>query len=441
MDASESEYGLTLTLHSKADSDIYKNNTPSAFTNNLKHPIKLSLDEQYELCLANIHSPKYHSCMLKKSDTTRNDINFHIGMFLYDEDESDWKFLKGSKIDLWTSSLKKDISGVELDNDVSRADFVKRFNNSFKVNSEENDVARKCLAIFNSFLSHKYQEGHAPRTVVECDSCEPHISILGLGYELEGTNYENLSRPWGNEFFQEFNPGERNHLRFKHVNDLPEEEKYHIFDLLMWASQVDMQGYIFNVLDKHRPDFVRKHRARKLLRDAIQGTDVTSWTRLQDIYADEAFWKVWTHSKRVPQLVLYASFGDKMSHYLSLGGAGGGGDKIYLASCGYGNGINVADTNPLLSPRFTNPKIGSLLVYSDLVKKSVRFASHITNLLGIVTIDNDLYNKPNPPTIYRPISHNFVQSVSVQITDENGEDICFGPDSYVALEILIRKRR
>ena len=81
------------------------------------------------------------------------------------------------------------------------------------------------------------------------------------------------------------------------------------------------------------------------------------------------------------------------------------------------------------------------MVYSDLVKRSVRFASHITNLLGIVTINNDLYNKPNPPTIYRPISHNFVQSVSVQITDENGDELNFNDDSYVALEILIRKRR
>ena len=61
--------------------------------------------------------------------------------------------------------------------------------------------------------------------------------------------------------------------------------------------------------------------------------------------------------------------------------------------------------------------------------------------MGIVTINNDLYNKPNPPTIYRPISHNFVQSVSVQITDENGDEISFGADSYVALEILIRKSR
>ena len=48
---------------------------------------------------------------------------------------------------------------------------------------------------------------------------------------------------WINEFFQEFNPGERDHLRFKHVNDMPEKEKYHIFDLLLWVLKVDIYSY------------------------------------------------------------------------------------------------------------------------------------------------------------------------------------------------------
>ena len=309
MDVSESEYGLTLTLHSKANSDIYKNNTPSAFTNNLKHPIKLSLDEQYELCLANIHSPAYQSCMLKKSDTIRNDINFHIGMFMYNEDESDWRLLQDSKIDLWTYSLNKDISGLELDNDVSRTDFVKRFNNSFIVNMQQNDVTQKCLAIFNSFLSHKYHEGHGKGFMSECASCE---ILRGLGYEFEDTNYENLSRGWGNEFFHEFNPGERDHLRFKDLNNMPEKEKYHLFDLLLWVLKVDVYSYILNVLDKYRPEFVKKHRARKVLKTVLKGTNET-WTKLQDIFADETFRKCWSFSIKVPQLVLYASFGDKMS--------------------------------------------------------------------------------------------------------------------------------
>lgn len=432
MDVSESEYGLTLTLHSKANSDIYKNNRPSAFTNNLKHPIRLSLDEQYELCLANIHSPAYQSCLLKKSDINRNGINFHIGMFMYNEDESDWELMQDSKIDLWSYSLNRDISGLELDNDVSRTDFIKRFYNGFNINSEQiNLVKRKCLSIFNSFLRHKYDEGHTAGPLLGCGVCETLFESDGSGRKKFVGNIT----PGGNDIFQEFDLSERDHLRFKHVNDLLVKEKYHIFDLLMWVINVDLYGYIINVLHKYRPEFT-KYQARRIIHKMFKPTG-EKFTKLQDIFTDNVFKKMWSSKGKVPQMALYASFGDKMSKYFSIGED----KKMVVVSCGYEDSTNMVDFNPILTPKFVNQKIGSLLVYSDLVKKSVRFASHITNLLGIVTINNDLYNKPNPPTIYRPISHNFVQSVSVQITDENGDELNFNDDSYVALEILIRKRR
>ena len=99
MEASESEYGLTLTLHSKANKDTYKNNKPGAFTNILKVPVRLDQNENYEVCLANIHSPSKRAFLLKRHDFRRNDIRFHIAMFLYDENESGWKLLDKSRID------------------------------------------------------------------------------------------------------------------------------------------------------------------------------------------------------------------------------------------------------------------------------------------------------------------------------------------------------
>ena len=125
-----------------------------------------------------------------------------------------------------------------------------------------------------------------------------------------------------------------------------------------------------------------------------------------------------------------------MAKYLSVGKS----DKVVRLSCGIENALNMFDYNPILTPQFSNPKIDSLFVYSDLVSKSIRVADHITNLLGIVTINSDTYNKPNPPPIYRPISHNFIQSVSVKITDGDGGEVDFEPDSYVSLKIVIRKR-
>ena len=114
--------------------------------------------------------------------------------------------------------------------------------------------------------------------------------------------------------------------------------------------------------------------------------------------------------------------------------------KIALITCGNKGELNMFDYNPILTPKFSNPKIDSLFVYSDLVSKSIRVADHVTNLLGIVTINNAVYNKPNPPPIYRPISHNFIQSASVRITDGDGEEVDFEHGSYVSLEIVIRKR-
>ena len=68
MDTSESEYGLTLTLHSNANKDVYKDNNPSAFTNLLKIPVKLNQNDNYEVSLANFHSPKTQGLLLKRSD-------------------------------------------------------------------------------------------------------------------------------------------------------------------------------------------------------------------------------------------------------------------------------------------------------------------------------------------------------------------------------------
>ena len=79
MDTSESEFGLSLTLHSKANLNIYKNNKPCSFTNVLKVPVKLDQNEKYEVCLANIHAPSTHAFLLERSDFRRNDVRFHIG--------------------------------------------------------------------------------------------------------------------------------------------------------------------------------------------------------------------------------------------------------------------------------------------------------------------------------------------------------------------------
>ena len=192
MYASETEYGLTLTLHSKANRDVFKDNEPCSFTNILKVPVKLDQNEHYEACLANIHAPSYQAFVLKKSDPIDNDIAFHMGMFQYDDDISDWKLLDNSNIDLWSHTLNKDITGLELDNGVSRIDFIKRFRGSFDLSRDVGVKKKLCLSVFNSFLRHKYGDDHAKTIVADCEKCKTLAASSGGGVLNDTRNGSNI---------------------------------------------------------------------------------------------------------------------------------------------------------------------------------------------------------------------------------------------------------
>ena len=436
METTESEFGLTLTLHSKANLDVYKNNRPCSFTNILKVPVKLNQDEKYEVCLANIHSPTNQAYVLNRSDVRRNDVRFHVGMFLYDEDKSKWELLKNSKIDLWSYSLNKDVPGLSLDNEISRHDFFQRFRDSFNISPHANLKQRKSLSIFNMFLRHKYDPGHDnPSGVGDCEKCTEFFASNG-DYALDPTR-ERADVGDGLphiDFFEDYDSSKKDHIWFKHLDDINPAEKYYNFDNSLSIIGKDKYAYLKDVIYNNVPHSTKiaVHRIVNRIGDHRN----RKFSNFQKIFNHEIYTNMWYRSNKIPQLVLYASFGDKMAKYLSVDKN----EKIVMLTCGNENRLNMFDYNPILIPQFVNPKIDSLFIYSDLVEKSIRVGEHITNLLSIITINNAIYNKPNPPTIYRPVSHNFVQSVSVKILDQNGDEVYFEPDSYIALEIVIRKR-
>ena len=180
MHSSEAEFGLTLTVHSNANKDVYKENNPCAFTNILKIPVTLDQNDRYECCLANIHSPVYQTLLLKKREHRKNDIKFHLGMFIYNEDKARWDMLDKSKIDLWSYSLNKNISGLDYDDDtdITRIDFFKRFRDSFNLSSHVNVPQTASLSLFNLFLRHKYDDDHTMGVSVgECPKCRELVEI------------------------------------------------------------------------------------------------------------------------------------------------------------------------------------------------------------------------------------------------------------------------
>ena len=438
MDTTEAEHGLTLTLHSNANKDIYKENSPCGFTNLLKIPVKLDPNEKYEACLANIHTPTTQALLLKRSDHDRNDIRFHIGMFLFDDVKSDWKLLDGSKIDLWSYSLNKNVSGLEFGNGVARVDFIKRFRDSFNLSSTVNFKNQKCLAVFDIFLRHKYGNGHdgVATTVSECRKC---IELMASDGSTSGRGIrEGINIGHGLpyiDFFEDYNLDKKDQIYFKNLEDLNSEEKYYIFNQILYIYGVDKYAYIREVIYNNLPHTNKAGIGRLVnkIRDKVTNK---KFAKFQQIFRHDIYAKLWFQKKVTPQFALFASFGDKMSKYLSIGKE----QKMVLLTCGNEKTFNIFDYNPILMPRFFNPRIDSLYIYSDLISKTVRVGDYITNLLGIVTINNKIYNRPNPQIIYRPLAHNFIQSVSVKIADENGDIVNYTPDSYVALEIIIRKR-
>ena len=434
----ESENGITVTLHSDASKTTYQGNTPSAFTNVLKYPIRMSHNENYEACLTNIHIPAYQSLLLKKSDSYRNYIKFNIGLFIYDEQNADWKLMDDSKIDLWSYSLNKDVSAVELDNDVSRSDFVKRLNTSFNFKEKQDNVQKKkqCLALFYLFLRHKYETGHDDGTLRACTKCKTYYSSNSSTSDLPlddrpdvilGDIIPHIS------FIEEFDINRKDHIWLKHLEDLTINEKYNFFDTLFNILDIDKYKYLRDIIHKNLN--FSKIQARRYV-NRIKDSEGNEYKTIQNLFVAESYKALWKHKKLVPQLVLYATFGDKMCDYLSINRD----TKIVIVSCADEKTFRMYNDNLILTPKFNKEKFKSLFIYSDIVQKT-RFGDYMTNLLGIVTMDNNIYTNPTNIPIFRPVSHNFIQSISIRITDHIGESPNFQQGSYTALEIIIRKQQ
>jgi hypothetical protein len=427
----ESEYGITLTLHSDASNFEYQNNTPSSFTNILKLPIKLDHNENYEACLTNIHIPAYQSYLLKKSDSWRNDIKFNIGLFIFDEFQSEWNLLEDSQIDLWSYNLVKDISPLELDNDVTRPDFIKRLNASFNIR-ERQLLKQRCLSLYNIFLKHKYNSEHEKKLIADCAKCKIELSTdLTNDIDMVRNRLKNNSNdglPYI-DFFEEFDLNKKDHVWLKHLEDLHTDEKYYLFEHLLNILNIDIYKYLRDVFLKNL-NFSKIQARRYVNRIKDEAGE-----SIKKIFDAEVYKALWKFSTGKPQLAMYVTFGDKLSDYLSIDRN----KKQIITSCGNEGIYSIFKDNFLLTPKFNKEKIKSLFIYSDIVKKSVRFGDYLTNLLGIVTVDNSLYSKPATIPIYRPISHNKINSVSVKVTDENGDNPNFQPGSFAAIEIQIRK--
>ena len=136
-----------------------------------------------------------------------------------------------------------------------------------------------------------------------------------------------------------------------------------------------------------------------------------------------------------PIVAIFLNFGWRMRYFLNLDDD----EHIVVGYCGFAL-KNPIDSNKKITPNFAKKSIQSLLIYSNLVEKSVRVGEAMTNLLDIVTFGKDINNKKSSLHVYKPLSHKYFDRASVAITDEDGSIISFPENLYTALEIVINPK-
>ena len=79
------------------------------------------------------------------------------------------------------------------------------------------------------------------------------------------------------------------------------------------------------------------------------------------------------------------------------------------------------------------------MVYSNIVKPSIRVAGLQTNILDIISV-------PNTGTIqmtmaqaqFRPLRNHEITDITIEMYNRDGDSIHYAKDSYSALELKIR---
>jgi len=444
--SAESERGLSLTLHSGGES-------PTDFTNVLPRPIKLGPGD-WEVGLANLHMPTYQQT-LEKNDYARSYISYNMGMFTYNKYKGEWELIKNSNRELWKMTPDRTFDGLDannIDSHSERRHYINRLMESMKLVSHT-ETGKRCLDLYLKALGvppRKQQEKNLFRAPTKGDNNNETLTLKNLPAEMSPEEMY--------DFFE----------RLAHINSIDmlpyikqaaiaygrDDEEEHIkqifhsiFILTLAKEAKDGSGPVIETAVEGEEAVVNYETHGYLANDEKTGF------KLKDLYYGEKgynpyFASLWpshgvpTHTPDLdryghvpPIMAIYATFGDRMAKFLSVSPD----TKIVVGHCLYPH-VNLFGSNKTLVPRFGRVEVDSYFIYSDLVPHSVRVGNKTTNLLAVVSVSNKYYNMSNPMHLFKPLSHTYIQAVSVMIRDQNGDTISFEDNSYSVLEILIRRR-
>ena len=405
LDQIESEYGLSLVLHSEANKNVFKSNKPTSFTNIFKKPVKLSDDGVYEIGLGNLHIP-LHQSVLVKDDFERSYIQYNMGMFQYDSSEGKWCLMENSHRKLWRLAPNADFEGINEQNisTLQKMEYIKRLTESLTLGNHSNADDR----CFKYFL---------------------HTVSKGAGQMV-------------NTIIDEFNPATNKPFGFYTLpTTQTQEERYDFFEKIMSLLSIDPISYVKDVCYSFRKNDIR---LIERIFHKIKLENRGNLSRLKELYYNDLFKFLWDKKPKreplnsetnAPIIAMYITYGDRMSKFLSVDYN----TRVFVGYCMM-HYINPYDSNQKLLPKFGKTNIDSIFVYCDLVEHSVCVGDALTNFLQIVTVNKNLANMTNPIHIFRPIAHRYFQSASIKLRDQFGEELDFEKGSFSAIEIVIRKR-
>ena len=407
----ESEYGVSFILHSDSDKELFKENNASSFENVFKKPIQLSIENEYEICLANIHSP-IHQFTLTGMDFDKCHITYNLALFL----NRKHKFIRISgPMKLWSSAPDTSFMGLD-ENDNTRHDmrhrrekFINRLSRSLRLeHDDENGKQAQCLKLYKKLL-------------------DKHKQYTNSGLLMATYNDESGI------------------LQFDHIPKDLELDRFEVFQEILIACEIfepdiapdylklNYDTLVDYLVDKHIKD---EHKKEKNIYDSFEfNRNGLTPNDLEIEGVNEATEDVGTLDHQEMILGIYITFGERMRHFLSLED-----EPIIVHYCGP-TLVSPHETNNVkAAPVFVKQKIDSLFIYSDLVKKDIRVGNSMTNLLDIVSVNRNIGNTPTPINVYKPLANKYIKGGSILIKDQFGETIAFSKEAYTALEIVIRKR-
>ena len=96
-----------------------------------------------------------------------------------------------------------------------------------------------------------------------------------------------------------------------------------------------------------------------------------------------------------------------------------------------------------LTPDFEKTRVDKLIVYSDIVSKSIVYGGQKTNTLELISSSDsksETLSRKNKTPEFKPISHNSFDGVAMKITHCDGTAVQFDsdPDKASVLEICIK---